>query len=182
LARILTPEDFCIVVLSVVIFSVFELETHFRPSILVVQYKENLNKDYYNSVFTFSILQSLFVFIRIMILNAYIDNIFSVNFPKVIQPFFALKLLIEACKNPWANEFLKNLNYMIDAVITNSPKIIGVLVSLGCACFIWRDWRALISGLLVEEVVCVILTYIVPQCAQAFLWVKYEPSFQEVYR
>jgi lipopolysaccharide exporter len=157
LARLLTPEDFGIVVLAGLVVGVLDALTDFRFGQALVHYQD-ASDDEYNTAWTFNLLRGLLV-AAILAGGAWL---FAAIFkePRLIQVFWVLSLiaLLDGVQNIGTIQFTKEMQFGRDFVLRLGHKLSSFVVCIALA-ILWQSYWALIGGMVAGCAVRLILSY-----------------------
>ena len=166
-ARIIKPEDFGIFAIAFTIFTICETFTDYSPGTLLTQVHSNDIEDKYKSVFTIAIVRSLIITVVILI-GIYITTSYH-GAVGILLFCMCMKSWIVALRNPASFAFLREQDFIRDTKITGIPKVAGCGTSIVVAWYIFHDWRALIAGVLIEECIRTIMSYVMARNMAGFI-------------
>jgi O-antigen/teichoic acid export membrane protein len=157
LVRLISPEDFGLVAISMAIYGFVEIFGLFGFHNALVQHG-NPTEDDYNVVFTFSFIFGLSA---CLILNA-ISPIVSAYYGDVRMEETLLLVstvfFINGCKNVKTVIFQIEMNFKREFYFQIIPKFISFFITILLA-FMLMDYRALLYGTIVSAVVTVLVSY-----------------------
>jgi PST family polysaccharide transporter len=157
LARLLTPTDFGLVAMAVVVTAGLELLTLFNLDMALVQVKQ-LERRHLDSAWTVNLALGSALALAITVLTIPVAAFYREPRLEWLMPVLALKYLIESAANPGVVEFRRALAFRPEFHLQIWPKFAGIAVALPLAWW-WRDYRALLAGLLVNATVACLLSY-----------------------
>lgn len=158
LARLLTPEDFGIVVLAGLIVAVLDALTDFRFGQALVHYQDATD-DEYNTAWTFNLIRGMAV-AAILVGGAWL---FAAIFkePRLVEVFWVLGLIaiLNGLQNIGTVQFTKDIRFDREFRLSIGPKI-GTFVVTVTLALLWRSYWALIAGMVAGSVVRLALSYV----------------------
>lgn len=159
LARLLAPEHFGIIALTVIAIQFFELLVETGTQQYIIQ-KDTVSKEDLNTAWTLDILTKSFICIVIIALASPISAFF--NEPALIYPLAisALTLPIRAFKTPGLLKLAREINYRPVFKLTLYQKLISFLVVI-CLAFYNPDHWAIIIGNLVSSFIFAFGSYLI---------------------
>lgn len=158
LARLLTPEDFGIVAISMSVFvliaSAFEI-----PTGLVLIQLPDVTDDDYSTAWTISILKSLFISAVVFLLSAPVANIF--NEPELVNilRLLALYPIVIGLRNSYFEQFARSMQFSKEVIVDVVSKVASFLVTVTIA-FLFRSYWALVIGLVTTGLISTLLTFV----------------------
>lgn len=158
LARVLTPEDFGIVVLAGLVVGVLDALTDFRFGQALVHYQD-ASRDEYDTAWTFNLLRGLLVAVVLAGGSWLFAAIFKE--PRLVEVFWALALIaiLDALQNIGTIQFTKELRFGPDFVLRLGQKLSSFVVCVLLA-FLWQSYWALVAGMVAGSAARLILSYV----------------------
>lgn len=166
LARFLTPADFGVVGLAMATIGALELLSSFSFDIVLIQ-NQQATRQHYDTAWTITILFQMAIGLMLFVLArpaaAFYDE------PALHYALLALACapIIEGFQNIKIVDFRKKMQFHKDFVFMFSKKLIGFCVTVPAAIY-FRNFWALIIGILVSKLAGTILSY---------LLLPYKPRF-----
>ena len=158
LARLLSPNDFGLLGISLLALSILGVFTQTGFESALIQRKENTEK-YLNSAWTVQIIRGLFLFSVLFIISPLVGGFFNTPRASLIIRFLALTQILGAFKNIGIIYFTKELEFNKKFVYSFVSSLVDIIVSVSLA-FILRNVWALVWGLLAGSFTSLILSYI----------------------
>ena len=158
LARLLVPEDFGLVALAMVTITLLDTFSEFGFDMALIQ-NQKATRAHYDTAWTIIIVKQLITAALLYLLAPVIADFFEE--PRLIEVIHVLCVLplLQGLRNIGVINFTKNLNFRKEFQLRISRKISAVCVVIPLA-FVWRDYWALIAGLLAGRVVELVLSYV----------------------
>lgn len=158
LARILVPEDFGVIALSMAVSSV-TLALFDLPVTQALIALDSPTDDEFNTAWTISLIRSAIISLALLIAAHPIASAF--NMPEVANVIMMLAIhpLIFGLRNPFFENFARQLNFTWDVTAEILAKITQVILSIAVA-VIWQTYWAIVAGVLAGAVVSMIVTYV----------------------
>jgi lipopolysaccharide exporter len=144
LARLLVPEDFGLVALSVTYIAVIVSATAFSGSTALIQIS-NPSVDHYNTTWTISLIRGISLSAIVFLTSFIVDDVF--NEPRLTHIVWVLSVIpmIDSCINPKFIDFEKNLDFSKEFRLQILTKLIGFTITVTAA-LIFKSYWALIAG------------------------------------
>ena len=158
LARLLSPNDFGLLGISLLALSILGVFTQTGFESALIQRKENTEK-YLNSAWTVQIIRGLFLFSVLFIISPLVGEFFNTPRASLIIRFLALTQILGAFKNIGIIYFTKELEFNKKFIYSLISNLVDMGVSISFA-FLLRNVWALVWGLLAGSFTSLILSYI----------------------
>lgn len=159
LARLLTPADFGLVAMAMVLASGLELLTQFNFDMALVQ-NRSPTRDHYDSAWSLNLLMGLALATLLAIGAGPAAHFYNEPRLEAVILLLALKYLVDSAGNPGIADFRRNLQFRPEFYLQVAPKVAGVLTTVPLAWWL-GDYRALLAGMLITSTVGCILSYVV---------------------
>ncbi|MDB4261763.1 oligosaccharide flippase family protein [bacterium] len=157
LARLLTPQDFGLVAMAMVVYALIDsMATTGVDLALIRNPKDSL--ELHNAAWTIQILQGLFVAVVMLACIPLAIDYFQEDRLQAILSLLALAALIQGFRNIGTVAFRKELDFAKEFRFILTQKIIVFLITMSLA-FWLRDYRAMVFGMLSQSVIEVFLSY-----------------------
>lgn len=158
LARLLSPEDFGIIAILFIIPNFLDLITTFGFETSLIQTKDNPTL-FFNSLWTFNIIKSFFIFIIIFFSAPIISNFFHIEKALWAVRLSGIFTLVPGFSNVAQLFFFKNIDFkkifIRDAVSSVSYALVAIVLAL----FYKSFWPLFIANA-AQQLTGVIITYI----------------------
>lgn len=158
LARLLSPEQFGIYGIAVLVLAFLEIFTETGVNTVLIQTKGKINQ-YINTAWIVSIFRGCFISIFLFLAAPLISDFFNTNEAINILRFTSLIPLIRGFINPSVVLFQKNLLFRTEFLYRTSLFFIDASVAV-IAAFILRSPYALIYGLLAGALVELLISHL----------------------
>jgi lipopolysaccharide exporter len=158
LARLLTPADFGLVAMAMVVASGLELLTLFNFDMALVQ-TVHVTRAHYDSAWTLNVLMGVALALALALLAVPVAAFYREPRLQAVMLLIALKYLVDSAGNPGTVDFRRSLDFRPDFFMQVGPKIAGVLATVPLALWL-RDYRALLAGMLLTSGVTCLLSYV----------------------
>jgi lipopolysaccharide exporter len=157
LARLLTPTDFGIVALALIVVGLLEVLSWTAIDLALIQ-KQETTREHYDTAWTVQILQGLFIALLLVVISPYAASYFDE--PALINVVYilALKSFISGFQNIAVVDFRKNLNFKREFNFHLYKKAFALLCVVSLA-FIYKSYWALVYGMLAAAIIDVIISY-----------------------
>ncbi|WP_213999922.1 lipopolysaccharide biosynthesis protein [Arsukibacterium sp.] len=157
LARLLTPEDFGVVAITVAIYAFIELFGALALGTALIQQKTN-NLDDYNSAWTFNVLFGVVAAISLTLVAPLVAEFYSDERLRHVLYVMAFVSIVSGIHNIGVVNFRRNLNFRKELQLQLVPKLISFVVTLTLA-FILRNYWALVLGVLCNQLVTTVYSF-----------------------
>lgn len=158
LARLLTPEDYGIVVLAGLVVAILDTLTDFRFGQALVHYQD-ASVDEYNTAWTFNVIRG--VVVAILLVGG--ASIFAAIFkePRLVAVFQVLGLIaiLDGLQNIGTIYFTKDIRFDRDFALRIGQKLSTFFVSITLA-YLWQSYWALVAGMVAGTLARLILSYV----------------------
>ena len=157
LARLLAPEDFGLIAMSLIVYGMLELITLTGVDLAIIR-EANATDDHYHTAWTIKILQGLFLTLLLMLLAplgaSYFDE------PRVVDVVRAMSIvaILTGVENIGVVAFRKELDFAKEFRFGVIKKLLTLFATIVLALTL-RDYRALVGGMIVGSALGVILSY-----------------------
>jgi len=159
LARLLTPKDFGLVGVALLIISTLETFSNTGFNQALVQRKDSAEK-YLNTAWTVQILRGLILSMVLFISAPYAAKFFKEPSAELVIKIFSLSLLFNGFRNIGIIYFQKELEFHKQFYYSLSIAITNLIVAIPLA-FIIRNVWALVAGAIAGNVTGLVMSYIV---------------------
>lgn len=166
LARLLLPEHFGLVVLATTCVGVLEVMGEFGLDTILIT-NQGSNRSLYNTAWTIQVLRGVLIAAVLYPGAAPLAELMNEPELEAVLQWLALSAVLQGFYNIGIVEFRKELMMHRELVFLVVQKLISFCVTLGLA-FHWRDYWALIAGLVTGHFAGLILSFIMS---------KYRPGF-----
>lgn len=158
LARLLTPEDFGLVAITVAIYAFIELFGALALGTALIQQKTNCIDDY-NSAWTFNVLFGFVAAISLVLIAPPVAGFYQDARLQNVLYIMAFVSMLSGLHNIGVINFQRDLNFRKELQLQLVPKMISFVITLSLA-FVLRNYWALVLGVLSNKLVVVIYSYI----------------------
>lgn len=157
LVRLISPEDFGLVSVSMAIYGFIEIFGLFGFHNALV-HKGNPSKNDYDVVFTFSALFGTAACILLVLSSSFIATYFQDDRIAVTLKWIALMFFFNGLKNIKTIAFQIDMNFSKELRFQIAPKFISFFSTIALA-FYLQNYNALIYGMLINAVVTLCISY-----------------------
>jgi O-antigen/teichoic acid export membrane protein len=166
LARLLTPDDFGLVALALVIYAIIQAITELSLSSALIQHKDPL-REHYDTAFTLSIFRSLAIGLILLAAAWPLAAAYKDERLVGITCMLAVAALAGGLLNPKLVVYRRQLSFSQEIVAEFIKQVIGLVVAVSIALAFHSYW-ALVIGSLASQVAGVIISYILIPYAPRF--------------
>lgn len=158
LARLLAPTDFGIVAMAMSIAAALELLTLFSFDAALIQERQ-ITRAHYDTAWTLNVAMAVALAALVAFSAKPAAAFYREPLLEHVMLFIGAKYLLDSACNPGIVDFRRNLTFDREFAMQVGPKVVTLFVTLPLA-FWLRDYRALISGMLVGSGVACLLSYL----------------------
>lgn len=158
LARLLTPKDFGIVAVAMILVGLFEMLNMTGQGLAIVRH-EAPTREHYDSAWTVSVLIGVVIAICILIAAPFTKMYFHEPRSVVVMQCLALRALLGGLENIGTVDFSRDLRFDRFFIYNVCTKVLQFVLTVGLALLL-RNYWALVAGILVGQVSRTILSYV----------------------
>ena len=158
LARLLTPEDYGIVAIAMVIVGTIESFSQSSQRDVIVRHPDP-TREHYDSAWTMYLLIGLACAVVLLIATPLTTYYFHEPRARPVVWVLALRFALSGTENIGTLNFRRHLRFDRQFVYTVWPAIASFVATVTSA-FILRNYWALIIGVMTEQIVSIILSYV----------------------
>jgi PST family polysaccharide transporter len=158
LARLLVPEDFGLVALATMFMGALEVFSHFGFDVVLIRDQDSDTR-LYNTAWTLSIIRGIVLAILLLVLAAPAGAFLEDARLEGIIYFLAFATFADGIQNIGVVDFRKKLMFHKEFVYMVSEKIGMVAITIPLA-LLWRDYWALVAGIIAGRWIRVTLSYV----------------------
>ena len=157
LARLLVPEDFGLVALATMLLGILEVMGGFGFDLVLIK-KQRAGRDYYDTVWTLTIIRGGVIALTMLALAGPAAAFFEE--PRLVSLFYCLAFaaFVQGFTNVGVVDFRKEMEFGREFRFRILIKLSSFVTTITLA-VIWRDYWALIAGIVLGRVVEVVLSY-----------------------
>lgn len=178
LARILSPRDFGLIGLAVLVMGIVDLFGNLGLGTALIQ-KKNVDGEDLSTFFWSSIFVSIFLILLAVILAPLASLFFKEGSVKWIIIFLSFNFLIAAFSSVQTILLYKNIQLKNIAIVEIISRVLRVFTMLICAKFGLKFW-SIVVGMVAERILKTILFYFSIKWQPLFLFSK--NKFRELFR
>lgn len=156
-ARIVTPADYGIVAMAFLVWGLVRAMINFGPVVALMR-KKDVSNDEINSAWSLGVIQELAVGVLLIVVAPLAAEYFKSPKVALVVWVIAACVIVSSVKNIGPVLAQKEFNYSIDFKIQVTSKIVSVIVTVLSA-FVFRDYRALLSGFVAAWLVSLFMSY-----------------------
>jgi lipopolysaccharide exporter len=157
LARILFPEDFGLVAISMTVVSFLEIFTSFGFDINIIR-KKNVTDNTLNSAWTFKLLSGVMICLLIYSSSHYLQEFFQNKNLESLLKAVAFLPILKGLENIGFVLYRKELNFKKEFNLDVIAKVISFLVTISTAFYLKSYW-ALVFGMYAHALMRVFISY-----------------------
>lgn len=157
LARLLLPEDFGLVAFAMTLVGAVEILSQFSFDMAIIA-NRTADRRHYDSVWTMSILRGLATALLLGGTALVAPELFGFEGLAAVMLALAAGSVIQGFLNPGSIDFRKHFVFRREFLLLTGPAVASLVVTLACA-LAWRDYWALVAGILTRNAVELALSY-----------------------
>lgn len=166
LARLLVPEDFGIVAISMGVLAIVNSFTSMPLSAALIQ-RDDVTAEHYNTAFTLSVLRALFAGGLLVATALPIAHLYDDMRLVPVLIVIGGSVVLLGFNNPMMAHFVRTMSFARESANNVLAKLLGFLVALAIA-YTWRSYWALVIGGIASQLFSVLMSYV---------WKPYWPRF-----
>jgi lipopolysaccharide exporter len=159
LARLLVPADFGLVALATAVIAVLEVLGAFNFDIALIQ-RGDADRSYFDTAWTFNLIVGFATAGALLALSVPTAHFYGDPRLAPIMQALALSPILDASQNIGVVVFRKELQFDREFKFLLAKKLIAVLTTIALA-FSWRNYWALVAGILVGRFFGTLISYVV---------------------
>ncbi len=158
LARLLVPEDFGIIALATGMFSALDALLELGFDMALIQNQSD-GRARYNTAWTLGVLRGVVAAIILLAVAYPTAVLYEDQRLVMVMAWLAVVAVVNGLQNIGVVEFRKELQFDREFQLLVWSKVAGFVVTVTLA-WVWRDYRALIAGIVVSKAAVTAMTYV----------------------
>lgn len=146
LARLLAPEDFGLMALSVLLVGLAEVIGRYGPDAAVIR-RQNLDRDYMDSAWTVALITGIVLGVCVFASAPLIAAYFNEPRAILLVQILSVRVFSIGLHNMGVVLFQKDLNFGKDITVTMLEKLLPAIITLVSAYFIRNYWALVIGNI-----------------------------------
>jgi len=159
LARLLMPEDFGLIGMSLVALGLITVLFNFGVTWALLQNNEATDQ-HFDTAWSIRLLQSMAIAVLLIISAPYLAQFYQDSRIELIVQILALVSVIKGFENIGIVKFQKEMAFAKDFKFNVLPKFLSVFVTIGLA-FYYQSYMALLISMVVSDAIKVVISYLV---------------------
>ena len=176
LVRLLLPEDFGVIAITLMIINVTEALGNLGPSNYIIQKKVLVGSDV-NTAWTLSLLLKTIISASLILFTPVFSDFFTTPSLTTSLPILALGMVIAGLASPRLLVMGRNMEYGIPFKISIFQKITSASGTV-IAAFVFRDYRALIVGHLLSTISYLTFSYVFAYQKPSFTLINFKEQWK----
>ena len=157
LARLLVPADFGIVAMAMLVVGMLELLSQSGQKLAIIRH-QNPGRDDYDTAWTVSVLVGMLIAGAILVVAPFTPAYFHEPRAVPVMQCLALRAAMGGFENIGIVDFRRELRFDRFFLYNMGPKLASVVVTISLA-FLWRNYWALVAGILSGQFAMVATSY-----------------------
>lgn len=170
LARLLTPADYGIVAMAMLIVGTVETFSRTGQYNAIVRHP-NPTREHYDSAWTVSLLLGLFLGVIIVAATPLTISYFKEPRAAAVVMVLALRTVLSGAQNIGVVNFQRDLQFHKRFWFTVYPSLISFVITI-VAAFVLRNYWALVIGIMTQQVATIVLSYVMEPFRPHFSFAK----------
>jgi O-antigen/teichoic acid export membrane protein len=158
LARLLTPKDFGIVAVAMILVGLFEMLNLTGQGLAIVRH-EAPTREHYDSAWTVSVVIGTVIAIAILIAAPFTEAYFHEPRAVLVMQCLALRAFLGGLENIGTIDFSRDLRFDRFFIYNVCTKVLQFCLTVGLA-FVLRNYWALVAGILAGQLSRTVLSYV----------------------
>jgi lipopolysaccharide exporter len=158
LARLLTPADYGLVAIASLIIGPIAIFTQTGQGAALIQHA-NPTRDHYDSAWTVSVLIGVGAGLAVLALAPITTAYFEEPRAGLIADVLGLRLMLYGLQNIGVVNFQRHLRFQRSFWFNVIPPFVSFVVTI-VAAYIFRNYWALVIGIMVEQLTTLVLSYV----------------------
>ncbi|WP_325455122.1 lipopolysaccharide biosynthesis protein [Hyphomicrobium sp.] len=158
LARLLTPADFGIVSMAMIVVGILEVLNQTGQQLAIIRL-EHPTRDDYDAAWTISALVGVIIAVAILIVAPFTQAYFHEPRAVIVMQCLALRAFLSGLENVGVVDFRRDVRFDRFFTYNAYPKIFSFFVTIGLAWYL-RNYWALVGGILANQASRIVLSYI----------------------
>jgi O-antigen/teichoic acid export membrane protein len=158
LARLLTPEDFGVVAMALIVVGLFEVMGWAGVDLAVIR-QPDAGPAFYDTAWTIQILQGGVLALGLVVAAPLVAGLFGDPRVEAVVRVLAIKPLLDGLENIGVVAFRRELRFATEFRFLVVKKLLSFAAVIGAA-VVLRDYRALVIGLLAGAAMGTVLSYL----------------------
>ena len=175
LARLLVPEDFGLVAMATMFVALLEAMSEFRFDLALIQNQE-AGRRHYDTVWTMTVLRNGILAAVIVLIAPIAADFFEDDRLRAILYWLALSAFAVGFENVGVVNFRKELIFGREFKFLFLIRI-GTFIMTVATAVIWRNYWALVVGLLADSIIRLVLSYLMHPYRPRFSLAVWGPIF-----
>jgi lipopolysaccharide exporter len=157
LARLLTPDDFGVVAIALLVVGLLETVSYLGVDLSLIKNRQAGREDF-DSAWTIQLGQGALIAAVLLLSAPLVASFFNEPRAAAVVAVLAARPIIEALQNIGIVNFRKDLDFAREFRFNLIAKVLGALIQLTAA-VVFRNYWALVTGMLAAALVATVLSY-----------------------
>jgi O-antigen/teichoic acid export membrane protein len=158
LARLLVPGDFGLVALATALIAMLEMMGELSVEAALIR-DQHAQRREYDTAWTMNVIKGLLLGGALALLAVPASRFFSEGRLEAVVYWLALAVAMDGFQNIGTVNFRRDLQFHRDFLYLMTSRTVATLVTIALA-FLWRDYWALVAGMLAQRVAKLALGYL----------------------
>jgi len=158
LARLLTPKDFGVVAIAMIVVGMFEMLSATGQGVALIRHSKP-TREHYDTAWTISLVIGICIGAAIFLVAPLTNLYFHDERTVLVMQCLALRAVLSACENIGTIDFRRDLMFNRFFLYNFCAKILSFSVTITLA-IVLRDYWALVAGILCGQLARTVLSYV----------------------
>lgn len=175
LARLLVPADFGLVALATIFSGLLEVISNFGFEYALIL-NQKASRQHYDTAWTLTVLRSVITAVLLLIIAQPVASFFNDSRLGPVLGLLALSAFVGGFQNIGIVDFRKDMNFRKDFQFMVTQKLAGFVLTVALA-YLWRDYWALVAGIVFFRIMGTVLSYIMHSFRPRFCLLEWRDLF-----
>lgn len=158
LARLLTPKDFGVVAIAMIVVGMFEMLSLTGQNMAIIRHRDPV-REHYDTAWTISVMIGFAIGAAIFLIAPLTNVYFHDERAIMVMRCLALRAIMSGFENIGTLNFRRDLQFSKVFSYNLYAKLFSFVVTIALA-FLWRDYWALVAGILCGQFARTVLSYV----------------------
>ena len=158
LARLLTPDDFGVVAIALIMVGLLETIAYLGVDLSLIK-DQHAGRDDFDTAWSVQLIQGAMISLLLLVCAPLIAAYFNEPRAVAVILWLAVRPIIDGLVNIGLVAFRKDLNFALEFRFHVATKLVGVVIQIGAA-LLFRNYWALVVGMIASSVTTVVMSYL----------------------
>ena len=158
LARLLTPDDFGVVAIALIMVGLLETIAYLGVDLSLIK-DQHAGRDDFDTAWSVQLIQGAMISLLLLVCAPFMAAYFHEPRAVAVILWLAVRPIIDGLVNIGLVAFRKDLNFALEFRFHVATKLVGVVIQIGAA-LLFRNYWALVVGMIASSVTTVVMSYL----------------------